>query len=163
MPQLNPEFFVSQLFWLFVTFSFLLVFLWRISLPRISSVLNKREKKISENITEAKEMQAEAENIQKSIEDQLRQTRLESTDMLKKSSEELNKKAEIELNKIDKELEDKINQSAGLIEKNKKQSLLKIHESITDITKLIFSKVAHFEVSDNDIDKAIKSIERKTN
>ncbi len=46
MPQLNPEFFVSQLFWLVVTFSFLLVFLWRISLPRIGSVLEKREKKI---------------------------------------------------------------------------------------------------------------------
>ena len=41
MPQLNPEFFVTQLFWLVVTFSFLLVFLWRISLPRIGNVLEK--------------------------------------------------------------------------------------------------------------------------
>ena len=48
MPQLNPEFFISQLFWLVVSFSFLLFFLWRFSLPRISSVLDKREKKITE-------------------------------------------------------------------------------------------------------------------
>ena len=45
MPQLNPEFFASQLFWLVITFVFLLIFLWRISLPRIGSVLEKRESK----------------------------------------------------------------------------------------------------------------------
>ena len=64
MPQLNPEFFVSQLFWLVVTFSFLFIFLWRISLPRIGNVLEKRERKISENLTAAKELQIEAEKIQ---------------------------------------------------------------------------------------------------
>ena len=67
MPQLDPEFFVSQLFWLVVTFSFLLIFLWRISLPRISNVLKKRERKISEDLTAAKELQLEAEKIQESI------------------------------------------------------------------------------------------------
>ena len=50
MPQLNPEFFVSQLFWLAVFFSFLLIFLWRISLPRIANVLEKRHNKINENL-----------------------------------------------------------------------------------------------------------------
>ena len=57
MPQLNPEFFVTQLFWLVVTFSFLLVFLWRISLPRIGNALEKRERKIIEDLTAAKELQ----------------------------------------------------------------------------------------------------------
>ena len=75
MPQLNPEFFVSQLFWLVVTFSFLLVFLWRISLPRISNILEKRERKINEDLTAAKELQSEAENIQDKIEQQLKQAR----------------------------------------------------------------------------------------
>ena len=45
MPQLNPEFYISQLFWLVVCFTFLFIFLWRISLPRISSVLEKRTNK----------------------------------------------------------------------------------------------------------------------
>ena len=72
MPQLNPEFFVSQLFWLVVTFSFLLVFLWRVSLPRIGNILEKRERKINEDLTAAKELQSEAENIQAKIEQQLK-------------------------------------------------------------------------------------------
>ena len=72
MPQLNPEFFVSQLFWLMITFVFLLVFLSNVSLPRIGSVLKKREKKINDDIATAKKLQAEAEVIQKKIEDRLR-------------------------------------------------------------------------------------------
>jgi F-type H+-transporting ATPase subunit b len=75
MPQLNPEFFVTQLFWLVVTFSFLLVFLWRISLLRIGNVLEKRQRKINEDLTTAKELQNEAEKIQDTIETQLKQAR----------------------------------------------------------------------------------------
>ena len=48
MPQLNPEFYISQLFWLVISFSFLFIFLWRISLPRIGNILEKRAIKINE-------------------------------------------------------------------------------------------------------------------
>ena len=163
MPQLNPEFFISQLFWLFVTFSFLLVFLWRISLPRISTVLNKREKKINEDIAEAKELQAEAEKIQQSIEDQLKKAHQETSDMLKTSSTSFQEKTTNELSKIDEALDSKINESANLIEQNKNESLSKIHENIKDITKITLSKIAQFDVSDNDISNAVKSAKRKIN
>ena len=73
MPQLEQtEFFVSQLFWLVLTFSFLLFFLWRISLPRISNVLERRENKINNDLESAKKQQKEAEEIQNQIEKQLR-------------------------------------------------------------------------------------------
>ena len=163
MPQLNPEFFVSQLFWLVVTFSFLLVFLWRISLPRIGSVLNKREKKISEDLATAKELQEEAENIQTSIETQLKQVRAKATDLLKTTSSSLQNIAQTELEKLDKDLNTKINDSADTIEKNKQKSLDQIQEQIHDITKLTLSKVVKFNISDDDIKKAVKSVERSLN
>ena len=83
MPQLNPEFFISQLFWLVLTFTFLFVFLWRISLPRINSVLEKRESKINEDVAVAKQLQAEAEEIQKKIDNQLNQAKTETADLIK--------------------------------------------------------------------------------
>ena len=79
MPQLNPEFFLSQLFWLVVTFSFLLFFLWKVSLPRISSVLEKRENKINNDIKTAKQLQIEAEKIQ----DQILEQRIEAQKIYK--------------------------------------------------------------------------------
>lgn len=163
MPQLNPEFFVTQLFWLVVTFSFLLVFLWRISLPRIGSVLEKRERKISEDLTTAKELQNEAEKIQDTIESQLKQARTDSSDMIKSSAHTFQDKAQIELTKLDKELDAKIEQSSATIEKSKNDSILQIQNQIHEITKLTLSKVATFDVSDDEIKNAVKSTERSIN
>ena len=163
MPQLNPEFFVSQLFWLVVTFSFLLIFLGRISLPRISNVLKKRERKISEDLTAAKELQLEAEKIQESIENKLKQARSDASEMIKNSSTTLQDKVQAELAKVDKELDVKINKSEETIEKSKNQSLSKIEEQINEITKLTLSKVAEFEVTEDEIKSAIKSSERSIN
>ena len=161
MPQLNPEFFVSQLFWLVVTFSFLLVFLWRISLPRIGSVLEKREKKINDDIATTKELQKEAESIQKIIEDKLRNARTETAEIIKTTSIDFQKKTASELVKLDKDLDKKIDDSANDIEKNKNDSLNQINDQIHEITKLIFSKITNFKVSNLDVKDAVTKVERK--
>ena len=163
MPQLNPEFFVSQLFWLVVTFSFLFVFLWRVSLPRIGNVLEKRERKITEDLTAAKELQAEASQIQEKIEKQLKQARNDASEMIKSSSIALQDKAQTELKKLDKELETKIDESAKAIDKSKSESVSQIQDQIHQITKLTLSKVASFNVSDDEIKKAISNSERSIN
>ena len=163
MPQLNPEFFVSQLFWLVVTFSFLLVFLWRISLPRIGNVLEKRERKINEDLTIAKELQTEAEKIQDHIEKQLKQARDDASEMIKSSSVSFQNKTNLELTKLDKELDSKIDQSAKAIEKSKSESVSQIQTQINEITRLTLSKVASFNVSDEEIKSAVKSAERSLN
>ena len=163
MPQLNPEFFVTQLFWLVVTFSFLLVFLWRISLPRIGNVLEKRERKINEDLTLAKELQTEAEKIQDHIEKQLKQARDDASEMIKSSSVSFQNKTNLELTKLDKELDSKIDQSAKAIEKSKNESVSQIQAQINEITRLTLSKVASFNVSDEEIKSAVKSAERLIN
>ena len=163
MPQLNPEFFVTQLFWLVVTFSFLLVFLWRISLPRIGNVLEKRERKINEDLTTAKELQKEAQEIQESIEKQIKQARSDANDIIKSSSIELQDKAQDELIKLDKELDKKIDESSKIIEKMKNDSVSEIQTQVKEITKLTLSKVASFDVSDDEIKNAIKISERSIN
>tara|TARA_B100000131_G_C17677248_1_gene434968 strand:- start:74 stop:565 length:492 start_codon:yes stop_codon:yes gene_type:complete len=163
MPQLNPEFFVSQLFWLVVTFSFLFVFLWRVSLPRIGNVLEKRENKISEDLTTAKELQAEAEKIQDAIENQLKKSRSDASEMIKSSSISLQDKAQAELTKLDKELDTKIDEAAKAIEKNKNDSASEIQNQINEITKLTLSKIVSFDVSDDEVKTAIEKSERSIN
>ncbi|MDC0058066.1 hypothetical protein OAJ21_02585 [Pelagibacteraceae bacterium] len=163
MPQLNPEFFVSQLFWLVVTFSFLFVFLWRVSLPRIGNVLEKRERKISEDLTAAKELQAEASKIQETIENQIKQARAEASEMIKSSTILLQDKIQAELTKLDKELDAKIDESAKAIDKSKSESVLQIQEQIHEITKLTISKVATFNVSDDEIKKVVSNSKRSIN
>ena len=89
-------------------------------------MLEKRERKISEDLTTAKELQNEAEKIQDTIESQLKQARTDASEMIKSSSISLQDKAQVELTKLDKELDAKIEQSSATIEKSKNDSVLQI-------------------------------------
>ena len=55
MPQLNPEFWISQIFWLILTFGILYLVLSKLILPKISKNLELRKTKISEILTNLKE------------------------------------------------------------------------------------------------------------
>ena len=155
MPQLDPEFFVSQLFWLVVTFSFLFLFLWRVSLPRIGSVLEKRENKINNDIKMAKQLQIEAEKIQDQIEQKLHDSKEQNISLIKNSTVNLQNKASEELSKLDNELNKKIEKSAKVIENNKKESLKQIHEQIHEITKLTLSKLSSVQINDQEIKESV--------
>ena len=89
MPQLNPEFYVSQVFWLAVTFIFLLFFLWKVSLPRIKNALESRNNKISDNLQNAKKIQMDSEKIQKKIDDELASVNVETQTLIKESIDRL--------------------------------------------------------------------------
>ena len=83
--------------------------------------------------------------------------------MINSSSISLQDKAQVELTKLDKELDAKIEQSSATIEKSKNDSVLQIQNQIYEITKLTLSKVAAFDVSDDEIKSAINSTERSIN
>ena len=159
MPQLEQtEFFISQLFWLFLTFSFLLIFLWRISLPRISSVLEKRDNKVNNDIETAKQQQAEAEDIQNQIEKQLLDARNHGSSLIKESKEKMQKITIQELKKADNELNKKLNEASLIIENNKKNSLDTINDQIYEITKMLLSKLSSVNVTDNEIKTSISNV-----
>ena len=61
MPQLNPEFWVSQIFWLTITFGILYIVLSKLILPKISANLEIRKSQILENIEAAEKQRKESE------------------------------------------------------------------------------------------------------
>ena len=132
MPQLNPEFFASQLFWLAIIFIFLFIFLWRVSLPRINSVQTKRENKIKEDIKKAKQLQAEAEDIQEQINKQLDQAKSDSAVLIKSAFTKLQDESSKKLEELDKNLSTKIDATYETIENNKSESMSQIYEQIND-------------------------------
>ena len=161
MPQLNPEFFASQLFWLAITFVFLFIFLWRVSLPRINSVQTKRENKINEDIKKAKQLQAEAEDIQEQINKQLDQAKSDSAELIKSAFIKLQDESSKKLEELDKNLSTKIDATYEEIEKNKSESMSQIYEQINDITKLMISKISNVQVNEGEIKMAVEKIRQK--
>lgn len=157
MPQLNPEFFVSQLFWLAVFFSFLLIFLWRVSLPRISLVLEKRQRKIDENLSSAKMLQEEAQEIESNINSEISKAKQDADEKIKKAISSLESDVSTKLSNLDEELEIKISNSEKEILKSKESQMKNIDNEIANITKITVSKITNLDISESEIEQAIKT------
>ena len=157
MPQLNPEFFLSQLFWLTVFFSFLLIFLWRVSLPRISLVLEKRQSKIDENLSSAKELQEQAQEIESKINNEISKAKQDADENIKKAISSLQSDVSTKLSALDKELEIKISNSEKEILRSKESQMKNIDSEIANITKITVSKITNLNISDREIEQVIKT------
>ena len=68
MPQLNPEFWFSQIFWLIITFGIMFILLSKLVLPKISENLEDRKAQISENIESAEKQREESDKKLKEYE-----------------------------------------------------------------------------------------------
>ena len=130
MPQLNPEFWVSQIFWLILTFGILYLVLSKIVLPKISENLETRKSQILENIETAEKQRKESEDKIKQFEKIILESKIEAKNFFnekrQKVLEDIAKKrsaleedidseigaAEVEINKLRNTSGDKINKIA---------------------------------------------------
>ena len=130
MPQLNPEFWVSQIFWLILTFGILYLVLSKIVLPKISENLETRKSQIVENIETAEKQRKESEDKIKQFEKIILESKIEAKNFFnekrQKVLEDIAKKrsaleedidseigaAEVEINKLRNTSGDKINKIA---------------------------------------------------
>ena len=125
-------------------------------MPRINSVQTKRENKIKEDIKKAKQLQAEAEDIQEQINKQLDQAKSDSAELIKSAFIKLQDESSKKLEELDKNLSTKIDATYEKIEKNKSESMSQIYEQINDITKLMISKISNVKVNEGEIKIAVE-------
>ena len=116
---------------------------------------------MNDDIAVAKQLQAEAEEIQKKIDNQLNQAKTETADLIKLATSNFQEDTKKELQQLDDEIDKKLEESATIIEKNKVESLKKIHGQIYEITKLTLSKISNVPVSDNEIKEVVDNVEKK--
>ena len=108
MPQLNPEFWVSQIVWLVLTFGILYIVLSKLILPKISDNLESRKSQILENIEAAEKQRKDSEIKIKEFEKIIVDSRTKAKNLLnearKKIFEDINKKREALENEINEEV-----------------------------------------------------------
>jgi len=61
MPQLNPDYWISQIFWVMLIFGTLYVILWKVILPKINENLENRKSQILADLDEAQELKNQSE------------------------------------------------------------------------------------------------------
>ena len=127
MPQLNPEFWISQIFWLILTFGIMFVVLSKLILPKISKNLETRKSQILENIETAEKQREQSENKIKEYEKLIYESKIEAknyfSEIRQKVLGDIAKKKQILDNQIEKELkevEKEIDESEKLRMESKK-------------------------------------------
>ena len=110
MPQLNPEFWISQIFWLILTFGIMFVVLSKLILPKISKNLEIRKSQILENIETAEKQREQSENKIKEYEKLIFESKIEAknyfSEIRQKVLGDIAKKKQVLDNQIEKELKD---------------------------------------------------------
>ncbi len=139
MPQLNPEFWISQIFWLTLTFGILYIILSKVILPKISSNLELRKSQILENIEAAEKQRSDSETKLKEYESIISKSKLEAKNIFKETREKVLKdistKRENLENEIDKEIK-KAEQEINLLKKSAPEKINKIAiETSSEILK----------------------------
>ena len=128
MPQLNPEFWISQIFWLIITFGILFIVLTKVILPKISDNLETRKSQTLENIETAdkqkEESQKKIDEYEKIILDSklkaksyFNEAREKILDNINKKRAALEKDLDEEISEVEKELSDLKNKSGEKINK----------------------------------------------
>ena len=128
MPQLNPEFWISQIFWLIITFGILFIVLTKVILPKISDNLETRKSQILENIETADKQKEESQKKIDEYEKIILDSKLKAKSYFNEAREKIlddinNKRAALEkdldkeIGEVEKELSELKNKSGEKINK----------------------------------------------
>ena len=161
MPQLNPEFWVSQIFWLTLTFGILYIVLSKLILPKISANLELRKSQIQENIEAAEKQRESSESKLKEYDEIILKSKLEAKNIFKdareKALKDINSKKEI----LDKQINEEINNAEIEIQILKKSASEKINKIAIETSSDLIKKIIGTEVNNSSISAIVADLSKK--
>ena len=164
MPQLNPEFWISQIFWLTLTFGTLYIILSKLILPKISANLELRKSQIQENIEAAEKQRKESETKLKEYDEIILKSRLKANDIFKDSREKVIKDINIKKEALDKQIDEEIKKVEKEINQLKETSPEKINKIAIEISSDILKKLIGADVNNSSISAIVNDLlKRKGN
>ena len=163
MPQLNPEFWFSQIFWLIITFGIMFILLSKLVLPKISENLETRKAQILENIEAAEKQREESDNKLKEYEKLILNSKNEAKDFFNKAREEILKDIDKKRENLEKEINEEINKVEKEILDLKNKSPEKIRKIAIDASSDIVKQLIGVEVNNSSISAIVEDVSRKTN
>ena len=161
MPQLNPEFWISQVFWLVLTFGILYLVLSKLVLPKISDNLETRKSQILENIETAEKQREESEDKIKQFEKIILESKIEAknyfNDRRQEVLEDINKKRIA----LEKDIDDEISAVEEEINKLKNTSGEKITKIAIETSSDLINQLIGEKVNNSSISAIVEDQSRK--
>ena len=161
MPQLNPEFWVSQIFWLIITFGILYIVLSKFILPKISSNLELRKSQIQENIETAEKQREISEVKLKEYDEIILKSKLEAKNIFKNAREKIIKDINLKKETLDKQIDDEISNAEEEIKTLKKVATDKINKIAIETSSDLLKKLIGTEINNSSISAIVDDLSKK--
>ena len=156
MPQLNPEFWVSQIVWLVLTFGILYIVLSKLILPKISDNLESRKSQILENIETAETQREESEKKLKEFEKIILDSKIDAknhfNEVRQKTLEDINNKRSA----LEKDIDSEINAAEDEINKLRNTSGDKINKIAIETSSELIRQLIGEEVNSSSISAIVE-------
>ena len=161
MPQLNPEFWVSQIFWLTLTFGILYVVLSKLILPKISNNLESRKSQILENIEAAEKQREDSEAKLEEYEKIISKSKLEAKNIFSQSGEKVLKDISAKREVLDKQIDEEISKAEQEINNLRESAPDKINMIAIETSSELIQKLIGAEVNNSSISAIVDDLSRR--
>lgn len=157
-PQLDTTTYASQIFWLAVSFVLLYTLMSRVSLPRITEVLELRQTQREGNLNRAEQLQEEAEKVKTTVDAALAKAQAEAQEALSANEQERAKKIAAENARFLEHARTRIANAEQNIVKAKEEALHSLADISAEIAAEITQKIAAANISKADAKKVVTDI-----
>ena len=161
MPQLDPEFWFSQIFWLVITFGILFLVLSKLILPKISDNLEIRKSQILDNLELAEKQRNDSEDKIKEFENIILKSKIEAKNIFnesrKKLLDDINKKRE----KLEEEIDKEVKIVEAEIKELKKKSPEKINKIAIETSADLINQLIGANVNNSSITAIVTDVATK--
>lgn len=156
MPQFEQaDTFVSQLFWLAITFGVLYLVLRYAILPRIADVLESRQDRIANDLEEAEKLKRESEEALKAYEDALATARARAQEMAAAAKAEATKDSERRSAELEAKLAKDLEAADARIQEVRAEAITGIRAVAQETAQAITAKLIGVDVDAGTAEKAV--------
>ncbi|WP_435096175.1 F0F1 ATP synthase subunit B [Candidatus Pelagibacter bacterium nBUS_27] len=162
MPQLNPEFWISQIFWLTLTFGILYIVLSKLILPKISENLESRKSQILENIEAAEKQRENSEKKLKEYEEIVSKGKFEAKNIFNQAREKALKDINAKKEVLNKQIDDEIVKAEKEIKVLQSGAAEKINKIAIETSSELIQKLIGAEVNNSSISAIVDDLSKRS-
>ena len=162
MPQLNPEFWISQIFWLTLTFGILYIILSKLILPKISDNLESRKSQILENVEAAEKQRQNSEEKLKEYEKIVLKSKMEAKSIFNQAREKALKDISAKKEVLDKQIDDEIGKAEQEIKELQSGAAVKINKIAIETSSELIQKLIGAEVNNSSISAIVDDLSKRS-
>ncbi len=158
LPQLEPEYMGSQIFWLVVIFGTLYYVVSKMALPKLVDVLEHREERISNDLRKAKELQKEAQYLEARFRQEQEAAKKKSHVILDETRKNIAEQLKDAQQKRAADNAVAIQSAEKRIEAARLQSMQEIQQIVSEIASDAYEKVSGKSISPSVTQNVVKEV-----